>query len=85
MWWRLGVLGAITAALLFCILAPMATVSVTVDLPPLRPGDRPVSTGQIQTFALGSIWITEAIVVAVILAVAGIIAWRIVRRYRTSN
>jgi hypothetical protein len=92
MWWRLGILGAVTAALLFFVFAPITTVSVKVDLPPTI---HPASAEQAQAsasnevwaqlFALNAVWIAETAVVIVILGIAGWIAWRIVRRHRNSN
>jgi len=83
MWWRLSILGGVTAALLFILFAPTATVSVTVDLP---PGAHPASPGPmqmfVQTFILSTFWVTGGMVV---LGVAGWIAWRIIRRHRNSS
>ena len=80
---RLSIPGAIIAGLLFFVFAPIGTVSVKVDLPPLPPGARTISAGDIQTFALSTSWITEAVVCTIILGVAGWIALRIIRRHRT--
>ena len=82
MWWRLGVLAAVTGALLLLLLAPMATVAIKVDLPPGSPS---VSTSQVQIVAEQMVWNAVTFVVAAILAIAGWIAWRIVRRHRASN
>ncbi len=87
MWWRLGILGGVTATLLFVLLAPMATVRVKVDLPPVAPSVPPgevhtVSPEQAHIVALSAIWITELIIVTAILAIAVSIARRIVRRHR---
>jgi hypothetical protein len=73
-------LGAITVALLFLIIAPITTVSITLDMPPPHAVSR-----QILAPGAGAIWIIEALVATPILGVAGWIAWRIVRRYRNSN
>ena len=84
MWWRLGVLAAVTGALVFFVIAPIFTVSIHVDLPPGIPPPAPASD-ETETFVRAMIWVTEGVFVAVILAVAGWIAWRIVRRHRDSN
>jgi hypothetical protein len=84
MWWRLGILGAVTASLLILLFAPIATVSVTVDLPPLPPASHAIpSAGQVETVSSVVILIAEAGLVVVILAVATWIGWRIVRRHRS--
>jgi hypothetical protein len=86
MWWRLSVLGAVTAALLFLVLAPIATMSVTVDMPPLPPGARAIpSAGEVKAVAAAAGWIAEAALVTAILGVAGWLAWRIVRHHRISS
>jgi hypothetical protein len=92
MWWRLGILGAVTAALPFSIFAPISTMTVKIDLPPtIHPASseeaRSLASSAVwaQIFALNVIWISGTAVVIVILGVAGWIAWRIVRRHRDSN
>ncbi len=82
MWWRLGVLGAATAALLVLFFAPIADVHIKVDLPPTAA---PTSGTQVYVASAAQLWITGAIVVAIVLGVAGWIAWRIVRRHGISN
>jgi hypothetical protein len=82
MWWKLGALGVVTAFVLFVLLAPMMTVTIRVDLP---PGPARASAGQIQTDAGLTLWVVEAALVAVVLAISTFIGWRIVRRARNSN
>jgi hypothetical protein len=79
MWWRLGLLGVVTAGILFFLLTPTTTMTIKVDLPP----DVNASAGQVQIAATSAIWITETILVGGVLAIAGFIAWLIVRRYRS--
>ncbi len=82
MWWKLGALAAVTAAILFFLLAPTATMTVKVDLPPEA---HRVSVTQVQSVVEGTIWITEAVMVVAVLGIAGWIAWRIVRHHRIST
>ena len=87
MWWKLGVLAAVTAALLFVLFAPIFTMTVKVDLPPAAHSvsASQVSIGRVQPFAEGALWFAEVAVVTGILGAAGWIARGIVRRHRTSN
>jgi hypothetical protein len=82
MWWKLGVLGAATAFVLFVLLAPMTTVTIRVDLP---PGAGVANAGQIQTDAGVTLWVVEGTLVAAVLTAATFVGWRIVRRVRNSN
>lgn len=82
MWWKLGALGAVTALVLFVLLAPMTTVTVRVDIP---PGVASASAGRIQTDAGIALWVIEAILVAAVLMIAAFIGWLIVRHARISN
>jgi len=82
MWWKLGVLAAVTGALLVFLVTPALTMSVTVDIPPGVPA---VSGRQMETGIEVAVWIVEAIMVAAILGIAGRIARRIVRKHQMSN
>ena len=83
MWWRLGVLGGITAALLLLMFVPYpGTLTIKVDLP---PSAHPPSGSQVQSVVENGIWIVNTAVVAIILGVSGWVAWRIVRHHRISN
>jgi heme/copper-type cytochrome/quinol oxidase subunit 2 len=82
MWWRLAILAVITGAILFGLFAPMQTVTIKVDLPPMAS---PPSAEQVQNVVMNSVWAINAAIVAVVLGVAGLIGWRIVRRHRHSN
>jgi len=86
MWWKLGLLAAATAALLFCLLAPVATVTVKVDLPPAASGHAAtVLPSQVSSVVGAAIWLTGAGTVAIVLAAAGILGWLIVRNHRRSR
>jgi hypothetical protein len=82
MWWRLGVLGAGTFALLIVLFAPIGHVTIKIQIPPVRL--RTPARLVYMTDA-GVAWMTDAAVIAVVLGVAGWIAWRIVRRHRIAN
>ena len=82
MWWKLGILGIITVALLFFLLAPTATMTIKVDLP---PGAQHVTASEVKTTAQSMVWATEAAMVGAILLLSGLIGWRIVRHHRISN
>ncbi len=79
MWWRLGVLAIITGAVLIALFLP---VHISVELPPL-PGRHPQP--YVYQASQRSMWITGAVMVAGVLAVAGLIAHRIVRQHRNSR
>jgi len=80
MWWRLAVLGTLTGALLFLIIAPITTVSIKLDLPPPH-----AASSQILAPSGAALWAIEGALAAPILGGAGWLAWRIVRRHRNSN
>jgi hypothetical protein len=79
MWWKLCLLVAATAVVLFFLFAPMKTVSITVDLPPAPPGAKSVSPRQVQEVVHGGLWAIEAALGGLILGIAGWIGWWIVR------
>jgi hypothetical protein len=84
MWWRLGLLAVATGAVLFLLFAPLATLTVRVDIPP-RLGASAPSVGQAQSGARVVEWTVDAAIIGTVLAVAGFIGWRIVRHHRISN
>jgi len=87
MWWKLGGLAAATGAILILLFVPTpftptTSVRIKVDLP---PGMQNVSGAQVLSSVETAAWIFEFIIVAAILAIAGWIAWRIVRHHRKAN
>jgi hypothetical protein len=83
MWWKLAGLAAGTGLLLFVLTAsvPGGTVKIKIDLPP----GAQVSDAQATSVVHDGLWIANLVVPTVILAIAGWIAWRIVRHHRKSN
>jgi hypothetical protein len=82
MWWKLGLLAVVTCLLLFALVAPVTIISVRVDMPAGAPV---ANAAQLQTTVQSAAWIIEAVLVASVIIIAGLIARHIVRRHRISN
>jgi hypothetical protein len=72
-WLQLGALGVAVLTLLFLICAPLATVSIRLDLPPASAARHPITSSQ---------WIGLAEVLGFLLASIGVpilIIWLVIR------
>jgi len=80
MWWRLTILGLITAALIAVLFIPLpaTTVAISVDLPP----DVKVSDAQFHAATQNVLFGANLIMPLMILGVAAWLARRIVRKHR---
>jgi hypothetical protein len=74
--WKLAALAVATGLVIFLLVAPVFTLRVTVDMPPGAPAP---PAQQVQAMGSAVIITLDAIVVALVLAGAGWIAFRIVR------
>jgi len=75
MWWKLTILGIVTAGLIFSVI-PIRTHAVLVD-----PANPPPPTRWTLRFIVSNMYLMPGTMIAIcmILAVAGYIAFRIVR------
>ena len=75
MWWKLGILSIVTAALIFCII-PIRTHAVLID-----PANPPPPTKWTLSFIISNMYLTVGTVglIGILLVVASYIGFRIVR------
>ena len=82
MWWRLGLLGAVTAGILYVLLRPTYAFKATAGLSPSN--DSPTRQLEIDAaHAAHTNLIAQVMVILGVVAIATWIAWLIVRRYRS--
>lgn len=80
MWWRLGVLAAVSIGLLLLLFAPIPTVDIVVELPPVRGGGS-MSAGEAEALLTG---VATAIAVLLLIGYVALVLWigrRIVRKH----
>lgn len=71
MWWRLGVLAAVSIGLFLLLIMPIPTVDIVVLLPPARGGG-PMSGDEMGAVATG---VASAITVLLLLGYVALVLW----------
>jgi hypothetical protein len=82
MGWKLGCVAVIATAVLAILLWPTRTITISIDLPPGVDAPPP---SQIETISPFVTMAVSALMVAVVVAIAGWVAWRIVRHHRPGS